>query len=124
MYKDMIRKEYSVKILSRKNGCDSLIDLGSGSGDVLMDFVYPIMPKNFQRLVCSDIIHKMVNYAKSTNMRAVNPFLVRIPDSLHDEYMNDVMSMILEGLHWPNVSAEYRYKFPSPYKLLVAYGRK
>ncbi|XP_075150092.1 juvenile hormone acid O-methyltransferase-like [Haematobia irritans] len=40
------------------------MDLGSGSGDVLMDFVYPHLPKNYQRLVCSDINPKMVEYSR------------------------------------------------------------
>lgn len=56
--------EYSANIKWLPNGGDSLIDLGSGSGDVLMDFIYPRMPCNFQMLVCSDINDKMIDYVQ------------------------------------------------------------
>lgn len=57
-----IIKEYFPQL--NWNGKDSLIDLGTGSGDVLMDFVHPSLPCNFQRLVGSDINPKMVDYAQ------------------------------------------------------------
>ncbi|XP_055855724.1 juvenile hormone acid O-methyltransferase-like [Episyrphus balteatus] len=53
---------------------DSLIDLGTGSGDVLMDFIYPLLPKNFTKLVGTDISSEMVehckrNYSQSENVK-------------------------------------------------------
>ncbi|XP_075150990.1 juvenile hormone acid O-methyltransferase-like [Haematobia irritans] len=57
-------KMYSKKMQFLPDGGDSLIDLGSGSGDTLMDFVYPLLPKNYQRFVCSDINPTMLEYAR------------------------------------------------------------
>ncbi|XP_013113388.1 juvenile hormone acid O-methyltransferase-like [Stomoxys calcitrans] len=261
---EIIIAEYAPKMKWRYDGSDSLIDLGSGSGDVLMDFIYPRMPKNFHRLVCSDINPKMVKSASDqyghikgtefrvldmatqlnlpsdlqeqfdhvvsfyammwvenqrqclknisnllrvnggdcllvqlashpildgykllsqmdkwaeymneldtlipvpiqhwqqptkdfaqlmaevgfrdlsvnvqskvfdygsletfkVNMKAVNPFLDRIPISLHKDYLDDLMSMTLKSLGWPIDNADYNIKFPVPYQLLIAFGRK
>lgn len=57
--------EYFPRIQWRTDGLDTLIDVGSGPGDVLMDLIYPRMPSNFQRIVCSDIKQSMVEFATS-----------------------------------------------------------
>ncbi|XP_075150094.1 juvenile hormone acid O-methyltransferase-like [Haematobia irritans] len=259
-----VLEEYATKIQWRYDGEDSLIDLGSGCGDVLVDFVYPRMPLNFKRLVCSDINPQMVNYARKNygyinglefqlfdmetseelpndlresfdhvtsfyalmwvknerqalqniydllrpeggdclltflashptiagyklarqmekwskymhdldsvlpvslqnssqpaeefsqlmstlnfteytvdvqdrifvydslevfkeNMKAVNPFLDRIPVVLHEEYMNDIMAMILKCMDLPRHSDVYKISFPVSYKILIVYARK
>ncbi|XP_061389669.1 juvenile hormone acid O-methyltransferase-like, partial [Musca vetustissima] len=59
-----IFREYFKQFQWRYDGQDSLIDIGSGSGNVLMDLIYPNMPKNFERIVCSDINPNMVDYAR------------------------------------------------------------
>ncbi|XP_055855251.1 juvenile hormone acid O-methyltransferase isoform X1 [Episyrphus balteatus] len=69
-----IVKEFSSVLKWRLDGKDSLIDLGTGSGDVLMDFIYPLMPKNFTKLVGTDISSEMVkhcekNYSQSENVK-------------------------------------------------------
>ncbi|KAI9586407.1 juvenile hormone acid O-methyltransferase-like [Glossina fuscipes] len=61
---EVVLKKYSNIFQWRLDGQDSLIDIGSGSGDVLKDFVYPLMPCNFARLVGSDISSNMCNYAR------------------------------------------------------------
>lgn len=61
---ECIMAEYAPKLQWLPHGGDSLIDLGSGSGDVFFDFIYPQMPENFQRMVCSDISAKMVNFTR------------------------------------------------------------
>ncbi|XP_005179568.1 juvenile hormone acid O-methyltransferase-like [Musca domestica] len=258
-----IFREYYKQFQWRYDGRDSLIDVGSGSGDVLMDFVYPCVPWNFQRLVCSDINSIMVDYAKRkygqlakvefkvldigtckelpkdlkhqfdhvtsfytlmwvqnhrqclkniynllrreggdcllvflasnpiydaymmtsrinkwskymfdveskisplqyvenpdqkfaeimsevgfsqfevkllhknfeydnfevyrANMRAVNPFIDRIPATMHDEYMDDVMLMVLKLRGWKPQKLDFKAKFSIPYDLIVASGRK
>ncbi|XP_075152637.1 juvenile hormone acid O-methyltransferase-like [Haematobia irritans] len=259
-----IIEEYTTKIQWRYDGQDSLIDLGSGCGDILVDFVYPRMPWNRQRIVCSDISVQMVEFARrkywhlkemefrvlnmatheklpydlkgqfdhvtsfyalmwvadqkqalrniydlmrpqggdgllvalashpiidgyklvsqmekwskytydldtlipmpyqnskqpaleyerllnevgfcdylvevqnrtfnygnldrfKANMKAVNPFLPRIPAELHEEFMDDVMTMTLKSLAWPMESEDYKDKFVFPYNLLVIYVRK
>ncbi|XP_037817110.1 juvenile hormone acid O-methyltransferase [Lucilia sericata] len=62
---EQIIKEYANILQWRLDGTDALLDVGSGSGDVLMDFIYNIMPPKFERIVGSDISPKMVNYAKN-----------------------------------------------------------
>ncbi|XP_065356806.1 juvenile hormone acid O-methyltransferase [Calliphora vicina] len=62
---EQIIKEYSNILQWRSDGSDALLDVGSGSGDVLMDFIYTIMPPKFKRIVGSDISPKMINYAKN-----------------------------------------------------------
>ena len=39
----------------KDDGSESLVDIGCGSGDVLMEFIFPIMPKKFERLVGLDV---------------------------------------------------------------------
>ncbi|XP_055613918.1 juvenile hormone acid O-methyltransferase isoform X1 [Uranotaenia lowii] len=41
----------------------SLLDIGSGSGDVLIDFVLPLLPSDFSRVLGIDVSEKMVQYA-------------------------------------------------------------
>lgn len=41
----------------------TLLDVGTGSGDVLVDFVLPRMPEN-AKAVGSDISMKMINFAR------------------------------------------------------------
>ncbi|XP_073821503.1 juvenile hormone acid O-methyltransferase-like [Musca autumnalis] len=42
----------------------SLIDIGSGPGDVVSDCIYPQMPRTYQRLVFSDLKSSMVEFAR------------------------------------------------------------
>lgn len=57
--------EFSHLLHWREDGCDSLMDVGCGSGDVTIDFVLPIMPKHFSRLVGTDISHEMIKFAEN-----------------------------------------------------------
>lgn len=56
--------EFSHVLQWRSDGCDSLLDVGCGSGDVTIDFLLPILPINFQRLVGADISEEMVEFAR------------------------------------------------------------
>lgn len=56
--------EFSHVLQWRDDGCDSLLDVGCGSGDVTIDFLLPILPENFQRLVGADISAEMVEFAR------------------------------------------------------------
>ncbi|XP_061401159.1 juvenile hormone acid O-methyltransferase-like, partial [Musca vetustissima] len=60
-----IIEKYSKKLQWRKDGKDSLLDVGSGPGDVFMEYILPIMPKGFSRAVCSDISEDMTDFAKA-----------------------------------------------------------
>ncbi|XP_030383951.1 juvenile hormone acid O-methyltransferase [Scaptodrosophila lebanonensis] len=59
----LILEQYASVLQWRTDGQDKLIDVGSGSGNVLMDFVHPLLPKSFGQLVGTDISSKMVGYA-------------------------------------------------------------
>lgn len=56
--------EFLDKIRWRKDGWDSVIDVGCGSGDVLWDFLLPNLPDTFQRVVGVDQSEEMVEYAE------------------------------------------------------------
>lgn len=56
--------EFSHVLQWREDGCDSLLDIGCGSGDVTIDFLLPIVPDNFQRLVGVDLSEEMVEFAR------------------------------------------------------------
>jgi juvenile hormone acid methyltransferase len=48
----------------KNDGSDTLLDVGCGSGDVTIDFILPLLPKNFKKLVGSDISDQMVRFAR------------------------------------------------------------
>lgn len=50
----------------RPDGEDSLLDIGCGSGDVTIDFILPVLPPKFKRLVGADISEGMLNYARQS----------------------------------------------------------
>lgn len=50
----------------RPDGKDSLLDIGCGSGDVTIDFILPVLPPKFTRLVGVDISDGMLNYARQS----------------------------------------------------------
>lgn len=51
----------------KKNGPITVLDMGSGSGDVTMEILYPKLPKNLNQLVGVDISKPMVDYSTSNN---------------------------------------------------------
>lgn len=56
-------EEFSHALQWRSDGCDSLLDIGCGSGDVTIDYLLPILPPNFQRLVGVDLSQEMIEFA-------------------------------------------------------------
>lgn len=52
--------KYKNKLAWRADGQDSLIDVGSGTGDVTIDLILPILPTNFERLIGIDKSEKMI----------------------------------------------------------------
>lgn len=55
--------EYASKIKWLPDGRDSVLYIGSRSGDVLFDYVFPILPKNFNKIVAIDNSDAMVSFA-------------------------------------------------------------
>lgn len=56
--------EFAPLLKWRKNGCDSVLDVGCGSGDVTIELILPVLPENFNRLIACDLSHKMIEYAQ------------------------------------------------------------
>lgn len=56
--------EFGDKLRWRSEGDDSLIDIGCGCGDVTTEFLLPILPSNFLRLVAVDKSSEMIAYAR------------------------------------------------------------
>lgn len=47
-------------------GKDSVLDIGCGCGDITLECFYPLLPKNYDRLVCADLSPSMLKSAKET----------------------------------------------------------
>lgn len=63
------------------------------------------------------------------NVKAICPFLERIPVAQHEEFLDDfidvVISMNLQEDQQCDIDKDQqKQRFKSPYKLLVAYARK
>lgn len=79
-------KQYSSKFLCRPGGdLETLIDVGSAIGNVLMDVVYPLLNRKFARIVCSDLNPKMVEYAKSQYVGKVKNSEFKVIDIATDK---------------------------------------
>lgn len=50
----------------RPDGRDSLLDVGCGTGDITADYILPVLPKQFSRLVGGDISESMLSVARKT----------------------------------------------------------
>lgn len=58
--------ELANKLNWREGGQDTLIDIGSGTGDALIDFVLPLLKKrNFAQLIGTDISEKMIEHCQN-----------------------------------------------------------
>lgn len=58
--------EYAHLFRWRADGRDSLLDIGCGSGDVTVDYVLPLMPPGYSRVVGADLSAGMLRHARST----------------------------------------------------------
>ncbi|XP_052860360.1 juvenile hormone acid O-methyltransferase [Anopheles cruzii] len=58
-----ILKEYAPLISKSQASDDSLLDIGCGSGDVLVDFVLPALGR-VRKVVAADVSEQMVRYAR------------------------------------------------------------
>ncbi|XP_073821716.1 juvenile hormone acid O-methyltransferase-like [Musca autumnalis] len=85
---------------------DTLLDVGSGPGDVLHDYIFPWLPRNHGTVVCSDISPDMVEYAKELyghnnkwkfQVLDISKRLEQIPKELRGQF-DHVTSMLC--LHW------------------------
>ncbi|ALC40009.1 jhamt [Drosophila busckii] len=100
----LILDEYANILQWRADGQDTLLDVGSGSGNVLMDFVHPLLPKDYSQLVGTDISSKMVGYANKcyhlyerTKFRVLDIGCQQLPAELQGRF-DHVTSFYC--LHW------------------------
>lgn len=59
-------QEFSPRLKFRPDGRDSLLDIGCGTGDVTADYILPVLPQQFARLVGADISESMLSVARQT----------------------------------------------------------
>lgn len=62
--KDIIG-EFSQRFKFRPDGRDSLLDIGCGPGDITGDYILPVLPKQFSRIVGSDVSESMLSEARN-----------------------------------------------------------
>lgn len=56
-------KQYVSKIKWLPDSTDSLLNIGSRSGDILFDYIFPLLPKSFKKMVGIDKSEAMISYA-------------------------------------------------------------
>lgn len=59
-----IFQEYIKVMKWRADGHDTIIDIGSGSGSVLMEYIYPMLPPTLNTVLATDISPRMVEFAR------------------------------------------------------------
>ncbi|XP_005179565.1 juvenile hormone acid O-methyltransferase-like [Musca domestica] len=57
--------KFATKLQWRPEGGDTVIDIGTGPGDVTMKYIYPLIPSNYGKVVFSDISLAMLDFFKS-----------------------------------------------------------
>ncbi|XP_017056398.1 juvenile hormone acid O-methyltransferase [Drosophila ficusphila] len=99
----LILDEFASTLQWRSDGEDALLDVGSGSGNVLMDFVRPLLPIRGQ-LVGTDISSQMVGYASKhyqweerTRFQVLDIGCEELPEELSGKF-DHVTSFYC--LHW------------------------
>lgn len=65
-----IREEYYHKFRWRSDGRDSLLDIGCRVGDIMIDYILPLLPLNFSRIVGVDPSDEMLQYARENFQRS------------------------------------------------------
>lgn len=87
-------------------GKDTLLQIGSRTGDVLFDFVFPLLPKNFRHMVGTDKSEAMISHA-TENYRHPKLFFEQTDivnrheiDKLLGKYGEFDHIITLCSLHW------------------------
>lgn len=101
-----IMKEFLRIFRWRLDGKDSLLDVGTGSGDVLMDILRPSLPRNFRKIVGSDFSAEMIEHCNAVHkFRHVDKVDFKILDieteRLPKEFINEYDHVTsFYCLHW------------------------
>lgn len=56
--------EFAPLLKWRKDGCDSILDIGCGTGDATIEIILPLLPLSFSRLLGCNISDEMIKYAQ------------------------------------------------------------
>lgn len=62
---EKVLEKFARKIQWRYDGQDTLIDIGTATGSVLMELVKPLMPKTFRHIVGVDIAADAIAFAEN-----------------------------------------------------------
>ncbi|XP_037041841.1 juvenile hormone acid O-methyltransferase-like [Bradysia coprophila] len=68
-YVKTLMEEYKTKFNWSADGRDSLMDIGCAGGGITIDYILPIMPTNFDRLIGVDISEDMIAYAQKMHSK-------------------------------------------------------
>ncbi|XP_061397337.1 juvenile hormone acid O-methyltransferase-like [Musca vetustissima] len=98
-------RKFASKLQWRPDGGDSVLEIGCGPGDVSMDYVYPLMPENIEKLIFSDISSKMLNFfennyeiPKKCHLRIINIAKENsLPPDMLGQFDHVISSLVL---HW------------------------
>lgn len=87
----------------KKDGEESILDIGCGTGDVTMDILQPLLPKNYGKLVGADVSENMVDFANSHYKQKKVSFITmdvatkELPVDMEEEF-HHIFSFYC--LHW------------------------
>lgn len=75
----------------QNDGTESVLDVGTGPGDILMDYILPCMPQNFESLMGSDLSSQMVNYGNSHfNTEKIQFRQMDIAKDIHSDILESI----------------------------------
>ncbi|XP_073841258.1 uncharacterized protein [Musca autumnalis] len=108
----------------RNDGTDTLIDIGSGPGDVVSDCIYPRMPCEYQRLVFSDIKSSMVEFARQHYQHLPNSEFRLLNIESHDGLPHDLKGKFdhVTSNYCLHLAADQRQAYANIYNLLRPEG--
>ncbi|XP_055538002.1 juvenile hormone acid O-methyltransferase [Wyeomyia smithii] len=69
-----IMNKYGQQLQWKGDAKESLLDIGCGSGDVLIDFVIPAMPRADAQILGTDVSEHMVRFARKAHSSRKNVF--------------------------------------------------
>lgn len=100
----------------KENNKDSLLDIGCGSGDVLIDFVVPLMPLNYAHILGTDISEQMVRFARKLHSEKKNIYF----DTLDIE--GDVSRFVKKWGCFDHITSFYCLHWVRHQRLVMLHG--